>query len=62
MHPTMSQMLVRDRHATLLAEAEAVRLVSLARSRSATGPAAPSHRDRGRLASLRRVVHRLVPA
>jgi hypothetical protein len=62
MHPTMNQMLVEDRHATLHAEAEAGRLAAIARSRSATGNAATPQGARTRFGVVRRVVHRLVPA
>ena len=62
MHPTMTQMLVQDRHAALHAEADAARLASVARSRSLADDAAPVRRDHARFGAIRRVVHRLVPA
>jgi hypothetical protein len=62
MHPTMNQMLVQDRHATLHAEAEAARLAAIARSRTDASGSTPARHERAPLDVVRRVVHRLVPA
>lgn len=59
MHPTITHSLVTDRHATLRAEADHARLVSIARG--ATRTAAPSTRpaQQARPGVVRRLVMRL---
>ncbi len=60
MHPTFSQYLVDDRHATLRAEADRSRLAHLARNAGPAAPtSAPSGVRRARPGIVRRLVLRL---
>ena len=63
MHPTFSQFLVGDRHATFRAEADRARLASIARGATPTAAmSAQPGADRARPGVVRRLVLRLAAA
>ena len=62
MHPTISQLLVVDRQATLHAEADKARLTAIARSRAPEAPSRPARQPHARVGLVRRLVDRLATA